>query len=311
MMTKQESGWTIVLPIWDGPNVIAAALEGLARYSAYRHTILIAYSDVDRVETAGLQGYHGNELAHCGWSPQKPFPNFVERKYATTADLVVRLGHIDYPHEIRVVDMTEESITIRRQMGPQTIENFIRVGYAEIGMKLDLAMNFVETDTVLPYWEDDYYPCPNWDAELMETMQQDSGYLVYVPTLVRHWMDLTHDPYPAHVKDPWEDFRSINCHSVYINAPYPLTRKIWEQYCQDMWRPSAYIERCGERLKGFAFPLLMPTELRKQITLPKDGADAPLYLDSALGDMGYAKVISKRSLIGNKMPVLVTAEELP
>lgn len=309
---KKKSDWTLVIPIWDSPNLVAVALDGLARNSTYSHKIILSYSNIEEIEKF-FPVARSIDFGHSGWSPEKPTPNCFDRlKYKNCVDIINSLPFSNYPHEIQVVDNTEQELIMRERLGPLKIEEMILSCYANIGIKMNNGLAQVTTEKVIPFWEDDYYPCPDWDERLMKTIEQFPGYSVYCCTLIRHWLDLTREPYPEHVNDPWEDFREMNCHSLFINVPYPLSRDEWTEACEKLYRQDAYVELCGERRKGFAFPLLLNTSLARQIApVPENGEDPALYFDSACGSAGLLKVVSKLSLIGNKMPVYYLAEELP
>lgn len=299
-----------MLPIYDSPHLIAVSLSALARQSTYKHTIIIAFSDIEKIGEQ-FPVHYCHDMAHNGATPTIANPIFIDRpKYTSTADFLSQFRTREYPHNIKILDMTEQALASRAQLGPLSIEEFIRAGYADVGMKMNAGLRTADTAKIIPFWEDDYYPCYNWDGRLMRTMEQYPNYPVYCSTLVRHWLELTTNPYPEQVNDPWEDFRHINCHSLWVNLPYPCTREEFESACQQLYRDDAYIEMCGERRKGFAFPLLLDTVVARRIIVPENGDDPALYFDSACGALGYAKVISRQSLVGNKMPVLHKAEEI-
>ena len=292
--------------------LIALSLEGLARNSTMSHTIILAFSDITEV-SKHFPVASSYPMGHRTWSPEIPHPNcFDVAKYTYARELIEKAPFQNYPHTVTVIDTTQKTLEMRERLGPLHIEQMIHSGYADVGIKMNAGIAAAETGKIIPFYEDDYYPCPDWDGRLLRTMEQFPNQAVYCATLVRHWTDASKEPYPIHVNDPWEDFRAMNCHSLWINPPYPCTREQWAAECGKLYKDGVYYELCGERRRSFAFPLLMDTSLARKIApVPEDGRDPALYFDSACGHAGLMKVVSRQCLIGNKMPICSLASELP
>ena len=280
--------FTLIVPVFSQPNFLAVTLRGLIRNSFYKNRIIVVWSDP----------------AHQGQSLMSDFavtPSGERyHKYSSVQDYIAQKGDWCRDNNIEFVDVTDKCDAFMREYKAGKIWKGSSVtpapglwqGGQDVAFKDNLGVEMTYTDYVMPNWDCDFYPSPNWDKIMVDLASQTQRLRsIFVPVQIQP-REL--DPFP-NWKSMWKECRYINCSAYTIPIPLGQANNMTDEELESFYgkwnSPSVHSERPGVREYLHHFPVLYRTNELQNIIGPYNyqGAGYDLEIDNRCGELGFVK----------------------
>lgn len=313
--THQQAISTIIIPEFFHPNFLSLCLRKLVQYSRLKHKILVVGSDLDKVRQAGAEGV--DDLKDTGQGGDwliDPRTEKKYRKYYSMNDFLRENREWMEDNGIEYVDVTEEAIEFRKKYkrGEVVRGKTELQGGVDIAFKNNFGLRLVDTEFVIPNFDDDMIPSPGWDEPLFNLAEKYSDtFSVFIPTHVQPYL-FSEDPGWS---DCWTESRQIACNRLAIpivgrNDVF-LYEEEWTGWCERNKRHDILSEPCGVRAKLHYLPMLYRTECLKMIgQYCYKGSGYELEIDDRAAAIGFRKISPCDSFILHKGYLAVRPEEV-
>jgi hypothetical protein len=298
--------YTICIPVFTQPHFLSTALHGLLKHSRRKARILVVDSDQSnsRPQDSPRQDFYRHPETHETYRTYTDVKDF----FHLHADWLAR-------HHVEYFDTTEPFQQWWTKFGDGqhgTSRKF--QGGMDIAFKNNWILPQVETEWVIPNWDADFYPMPDWDSHLFELTQTElcTNRTALIPTHVQpsamnilpDWTDL------------WVESREIASPRLCLPTLSPdcaFTDDELVEFYQAHKRDRLVLsEMAGRRERLHWVPMAFRTEELREIIGPWNyqGSGYDIEFDDRCGKLGIRKLSHGASWIFHKACILSYPGEL-
>jgi hypothetical protein len=291
--------YTICIPVFTQPHFLSLTLEGLVKHSRLRARILVVDSDQSdtRPQDSPRQDFYRHPETRETYRAYKDVKDF----FHVHSDWLAR-------HHIEYYDATADFETwwaefCGGQYGtPQKFQ-----GGMDIAFKNNWVLPQVETEWVIPNWDADFYPMPDWDKHLLSLLDFcDDSRTALIPT---HVQPVAMSALPDW-KDYWVESRSVSGHRLCLPTLFSdcafTDDKLVAFHIEHKRSNLILTESAGKRGILHWVPMAFrTTELRDLIgPWSYKGSGYDIEFDDRCGQVGIQKVSHGASWVYHKANIM-------
>ena len=282
---------TIIIPTLKHPNFLSTCIRGLLQNSAHRHKIIIVCS-FPRTKADDFL--------------INPETQEKYQEYETISEYLNANAELLTGCDIETIDATDKFVAFaeKYRRGEIYADKYEIQDGVDIAFKNNIGIEHTDTDWIIPNWDDDFYPSPAWDDNLLYIADKyKRNRTIFIPT---HVQPLKFDKVPV-VKDIWSEFRHIACNRLMFPTDKDyVTDEEWTEFCQKWSRWRMEIEPCGLRDRLHWVPILYRKEHLEEVGLYSyKGSGYDVEFDTRFAEHRFFKAGSLSSFVGHKLHVVI------
>jgi hypothetical protein len=298
--------YTICIPVFTQPHFLSITLDGLVKHSRLNARILVVDSEQEdiRPQDTPRPDFYRHPDSHQEYYEYRDVKQFFD-------------VHVDWlaAHHVEYFNVTNPFQQWWQQKkagllgGSTTFQ-----GGMDIAFKNNWILPFVETEWVIPNWDADFYPMPDWDIRLFELTQTElcTNRTALIPT---HVQPSAMNTLPGWT-DIWVESREIASPRLCLPTLSPdcaFTDDELVEFYQAHKRDHLILsEIAGRRERLHWVPMAFRTEELREIIGPWNyqGGGYDIEFDNRCGKLGIRKLSHGASWIYHKACILSYPGEL-
>lgn len=284
---------TITIPVYSQPHFLHTTLHALVRNSAYKHRIIIVWSDSDRIGPPFGQ-------KPGGFTDFETTDKFIaSRRFASVRHFLDDHAGWLRDHGIETLDVTDRALAFRESFARGHVWHGAAgtpEGGVDTAFKNNLGLEVTDTEWTIPNWDCDFYPAPGWDRSVFDYAQREKPKReLLIPMHVQPKFMTAGEAAKWNV---WRDSPAVACHRLTIATTYSVggqacvTDDDVKEFVRFEKRGGEIIrEPAGKRERLHWVPwILRSDDLRSVGGFNYQGGGYDLEFDDRMGRLGFTKV---------------------